>query len=755
MSARHTRRLLVCTSSLALGLSTIALAQENGTQPGTVLERVTVKGQRVATQKGGATDTPLAREVSRETLDNKQITSLSDLGRVAEPGVNFNRTTGAVNIRGLEGNRVLTTIDGIPIPFMNDVTRGLTGGGASGGSDTVNFSALSAVDVMSGADSSRAGGGALGGVLAYRTLEPEDLIGEGRQWGGLAKTTYDSSDKSWQGAAAVAGRVEGTSALFQGSYRRGHETSTKGEVGGYSTTRTEANPSDFDENNLLFKLRQELVGGHTIGLTLERYRKDRDTDMRTLQTVGGNYRPGDYMAQKDNDRDRASIDYKFESESENSPIDSMWASLYFQKLGIMDGYTGVRSTSLTGPIGRENTTDEKAFGLVGAAEKSLDIGGYDHRFTFGFDLATLTSEQYSAGYDACPAKPASGIFTGAATACNNLHTNQADTPKVDGNRIGFYLDDEIALGQSGFRLTPGVRFDWVSYEPQMTAAFARNASKPSLPGSFEDTAISPKLRLAYDLAPDAELFAQWAMGFRAPTTGELYSRFGATGTYLRLGNADLESETSNGFELGGKFGDDRLGGRISLFYNRYKNFIDTRSLSAGEAASMGYSLSDYRQGGITQYRNISEAEIYGLELSGQKVFDNGFRVGASLAALGSKDLDNNTFIRSVAPVKAVATFGYDTASWGAGVDLIGVAASKEDDGRGGTYFPTSGYGLVDLTAWWEPEQVKGLRINAGIYNVFDKTYYDYASVRSNTNAQAREFSSEPGRSFKISLTQRF
>ncbi|KQZ48784.1 cation transporter [Rhizobium sp. Root149] len=754
MLTRSAHHLLACTSVITVSLMTAAFAQDIPAAE-TVLDRVSVKGDRRVVPKGSATDTPLTSEVKRDALDARQITSLSDLGRVAEPGVNFNRTTGAVNIRGLEGSRVLTTIDGIPLPYLSDVTRGLTGGGASGGSDTVNFSALSAVDVMKGADSSRAGGGALGGVLAYRTLEPEDLIGEGRNWGGLAKTTYDSSDKSWQGAAAIAGRMGGTSALFQGSYRKGHETKTTGNVDDYGATRTQANPSDFSENNLLFKLRQEMSDGHTIGLTLERYRKDRDTDMRTLQAVNGNYRPGNYDAQKDNDRDRASIDYKFESESDDSFVDTAWASLYYQKLGIMDGYRGYRSTSIIGAIGRENTTDQKEFGLIGAAQKSLDLGGFEHRFTFGFDLARLTSEQYSAGYDACPAKPASGVYTGAATACNNLHTNQADTPKVDGHRIGFYIDDEIVLGQSGFRLTPGVRFDWVSYEPQMTAAFARNASKPSLPGSFDDTAISPKLRLSYDLAPATELYAQWAMGFRAPTAGELYSRFGASGTYLRLGNASLESETSQGFELGANLGDDRLGGRLSLFYNRYQNFIDSRSLTAAEASALGYSLSDYRQGGITQYRNISDAEIYGLEMSGQKKFDNGFRIGASLAALGSKDLDNNTFIRSVAPMKAVASLGYDTTTWGVGVDLIGVGASRDDDGKGGTYFPTNGYGLVDLTAWWEPEQTKGLRINAGVYNVFDKTYYDYASVRSNANTQAREFYSEPGRSFKISLTQRF
>lgn len=754
MLHRNHTNLLACTGLVLLFLSSGAGAQEQQTSAAaeaTVLPRITVKGQRVAAPKGSATDTPLTTETTRDELDRKQITSIEDLGRVAEPGVNFNRSTGAVNIRGLEGSRVLTTIDGIPLPYLSDATRS-----ASGGVDTVNFSSLSAVDVMRGADSSRAGGGSLGGVLAYRTLEPEDLIGEGKDWGGIAKATYDSADKSWRGAVAVAKKIDHTSVLFQGSYAKGNERQTNGSIGGYGTTRTEANPSDFDENNLLFKLRQELAGGHTIGITLERYRKDRDTDLMTNQTLTGNYRPGGYNTQKDSDRDRVSIDYRFESEDKDSFIDTMWASLYYQKTRTLDGYTGYRSTSVIGPIGRENTTDEKDFGLIGAAQKSVEIGGYNHLFTFGFDLATLTSEQYSSGYDRCGAKPASGVYAGALAACNNLHTNQADTPKVDGNRIGFYLDDEISIGDTGLRVTPGLRFDWVRYEPQMTDAFSRNASKPSLPGSFEDTAVSPKVRLAYDLAPNVELFGQWAMGFRAPTTGELYSRFGASGTYLRMGNPDLDSETSNGFELGANLGDESFGGRVNLFYNRYKNFIDTRSLTAAEASAMGLNLNDYRQGGITSYQNISRAEIYGVEVSAHKVFDNGVRIGTGLSAMKGNDLSNDTFLRSVAPMKAVASLGYDTETWGVGVDVIGVAASRNDDGKGGTYFKTPGYGVVDLTAWWEPEQVKGLRINAGVYNVFDRTYYDYSSVRTNSpTAQAREFYSEPGRTFKISLTQRF
>ncbi|MBP2548816.1 hemoglobin/transferrin/lactoferrin receptor protein [Neorhizobium galegae] len=729
-----------------------AVSQQSAASDTTVLPKVSIKGERLtAAAKGSATDSPLTTETTRAELDKKQITNLEDLGRVAEPGVTFNRSTGAVNIRGLEGNRVLSTIDGIPIPYFNDPTRS-----ATGGVDTFSFSSLSAVDVMRGADSSRAGAGALGGVIAYRTLEPGDLIGEGRDWGVLLKSTYDSADKSWEGSAAVAKKIGNTSMLFQGSYRKGHERETNGTTGGYGATRTEANPSDFDQHNFLVKLRQELEGGHTIGITAERYRKDRDTDMMSTQTPTGNYRPGGYTNNKENERDRVSLDYKFDSESDDSIIDNAWASLYWMRTRTMDGYTGYRSNSVVGPIGRANSNEESTFGLIGALQRQVDLGATNHLFTFGFDLATSTIEQYSAGYDNCPAPLSNGSYPSGYSACANLHTNQADTPKVDSNRIGLYLDDEISIGDSGVKLTPGVRFDWVKHDPKMTDAFASNASNPALPDGFQDSGLSPKVRLAYDLAPQVELYGQWAMGFRAPSAGELYSSFGGPGTYLRRGNPDLETETSHGFEAGANLGDQDFGGRISLFYNRYKNFIDTRSLSAAEASALGLSLSDYPQGGISQYVNVARAEIYGVELSAHKTFDNGFRIGGGLAASTGKNLDTSKNLASVAPMKVVASLGYDTEIWGVGVDVTGVAGSH-DNGKVDqtTYSRAAGYGLVDLTAWWEPEQVKGLRINAGVYNLFDRTYYDYTTIRATSGATNNAFYSEPGRSFKISLTQRF
>jgi hemoglobin/transferrin/lactoferrin receptor protein len=60
---------------------------------------------------------------------------------------------------------------------------------------------------------------------------------------------------------------------------------------------------------------------------------------------------------------------------------------------------------------------------------------------------------------------------------------------------------------------------------------------------------------------------------------------------------------------------------------------------------------------------------------------------------------------------------------------------------------------VNLTGWWEPKQLNGTRLQAGVYNIFDKGYYDAMNVSTVTNISERY--TEAGRYFKLSLTQKF
>lgn len=737
MVAGSFRRTLLAGSALALLISTpMALAQDStsGGSP-TLLDRLILRSGESAK---GVADTPLATETTREELSQSQITSIDDLGRSLEPGVSFNDSNGSVNIRGLDGPRVLTTVDGIQIPYLDDGARG-----ADGGINSFDFNSLDAINVVRGGDSSRGGSGALGGALVVRTLEPEDLIGEGRNTGGYVKTIFDSKDMSIGGFAGVATRMGGTSVLFQGGYRIGNETESNGEVGGYGPTRSQANPSDYDENNLLFKIRQATESGHTFGLTAERYDIANEADLLAAQTPTGNYRPGNWMGSEGTRRERISFDYKYQAPDSDSLFDSANAVVYWQRLGRSSGNDGYRFTSVIGDYTRLSEVTNDSYGLSGFGEKTLDLGGLSHRFTIGGNFATGKTTQYTSGQDSCAVTP--------SYSCNFLHTNQSDMPDVDSTQLGIFLDDEISIGESGFSLTPGIRYDWYDHSPKDTAAYQANPNYGGLPAGQSEGHFSPKLLAKYKVTQELDVFAQWATAFRAPTPSELYLDYGAPGTYLRIGNADMEPETSNGFEIGANYDNGSLRGRATGFYNRYKNFIDTRSLSAAEQAGLGIAPGTYPFG-VTQSVNRANVEIYGAELSLEKQFENGFILHGALAYAHGVDKDSGLRLGSVAPLKTVVGVGYATETWGTNVNWINVGSVP---GNSTASYKASSYSIVDATAWWKPEQLNGLSIQAGVYNLFDETYYDAVSLRDVTMSQPTEYYSEPGRTFKLSITKTF
>lgn len=726
MQARRSRSaLLACTALAVLSLSTGAVAQDaaNGaaaTGESTNLQAVVVKGKRVG-RTGTVSDTPLATQTTAAEIAKKDIDSIQDLGKLTEPGVDFLKSEGGVVIRGLGGPRVTTLVDGIPLPFLSNAARAggpSTTTNANGGGDSFDFSSLSGIDVLRGADSSRAGSGALGGALVVRTLEPEDLIGEGRDWGGVAKLTFDGEDTSFGGSAAVAKRFDNTSVLFQGGYKRGHETRNNGTVDTVGPTRTKANPADFDQNNLLFKVRHEVEGGHTIGLTAERFERDLESDLKTLQgaTTSSSrvWKIGDHWGQDDTQRDRVSLDYRFLSPDADTLIDEAQASLYWQRLVKNAGSVGTRVGTYAGPWMRDNEIEENAIGLTGSATSRFDTGTLSHELTFGGNVAFFGAEQYLAGRDVCVTNPALG-------GCSNLHSNQADMPKIDGSRLGIYVDDRIAFGDSGFALTPGVRFDWYDYNPKLTPEYAVNPGynpATGLPAGSDGSRFSPKLLATYQATSDIELFAQWSMAYRAPTVNELYLNFAnpASG-YAVLGNPNLKPETGQGFEIGANLGDDDFGGRVALFHNRYRNFIDTVR-GPGTATYPIFVDSSF---------NRDRVEISGIEVKAHKAFENGFNVHGAFAYAYGKDTGANEFLRSVAPLKAIVGVGYEQENWGTDLSLVASAGMRDD--KNAKTFDAPGYGVTNLTAWWEPEQTEGLRIQAGIYNLFDKTYYNAVGMK--------------------------
>ena len=449
-----------------------------------------------------------------------------------------------------------------------------------------------------------------------------------------------------------------------------------------------------------------------------------------------------YDGRERRDRDRVSLDYDYEAQSSDAFFSSARATLYWLDLKKEAG-SGGRTTANVA-YGRNNQIENETWGFSGTATKDFEYSGLDHSVRIGLDVGFSRWSQYS--WALCP----------TSTTCPSLN-NQAEVPNVDSQTLGLIIEDKIEIGNTGFALTPGFRFDWFNYDPSSGGGFANNTGLTRF-GDLRDrteAAMSPKILATYDLTPDVELYMQLAVGFRAPTVDELYSRFyNPTGRYAQLGNPDLEPEIGRGIEVGANIDTGDVTGRIALFHTRYQNFIET--------------VTSVDATGFTEfnYTNVAAATISGIEASAVKTFNNGVNLHASLAYAYGRNEETTQRLRSVAPFKAIIgggwsneTFGFDlssTLSAGMLTDHLSTPITNTAD----TTFDAPGYTIVDLTGWWTPEQLPGLRVQAGVYNIFDQEYFNALAVRdvnlsSATASQPRDWYSEPGRTFKVSLTKTF
>ncbi len=735
---------------LACGFGSAATAQEKApANPPTAIQLAPVSVEGTAPPQ---TDETTVR-IEKETLDHHMVQSIQDLGRRVDAGINYSRATNSINLRGLGENRVLTTIDGIRQTWMRD-PRGM-----DGGVNAFAFDSLSSIDIVRGADSSLYGSGALGGVVALRTLDPEELLPGEKLFGMLSKAGYDSADDSWRVNSAVAGRMNDTFVLLQGGFRRGHELDNEGDVGGTGDERTKKNPADYDQYELLFKLNQHFDGGHRVGLTGELFNRDEEEDNKVGQT--GSYRIGDYDTGEEVDRKRVSLSYDFKSPDQRDVLDEANIIAYWQKQTLTNTADAIRDpdgrgfiipgdpffySRPFGPYKRDNELEQTAYGLQGDAAKMLDAGGTTHTLRFGGEVYWQGTTQYSAGEDNCPDVDWTMIPQpfGPQT-CRFLHTNASDMPDVESLAFGIYVEDEIRTADGRFSLTPGVRFDWYEHEPQETSDYTNGPNfDGTMPDGTSDSKLSPKLRATWHAMPELDVFGQWAQAFRAPSATELYQNFGAPGSYARIGNPDLKPETSDGFEIGARLNTADFGGSITGFYNFYKNFIDEVQLAPPGG--------DYPINGVVGWENRAHVEIYGVEASGYWNFAENWRTWASFAWAVGRDTDEDEYVNSVPAMRGIVGVGYATEQWGADASITAAAArDKVSDGG----FKASSYEVVDLTAWWKPAFAEGLLVQAGLFNVLDEKYWNALDVPDNTATIREDYYTEPGRSVRVTLTHQF
>ncbi|WP_122288934.1 TonB-dependent receptor domain-containing protein, partial [Serratia plymuthica] len=367
--------------------------------------------------------------------------------------------------------------------------------------------------------------------------------------------------------------------------------------------------------------------------------------------------------------------------------------------------------------------------------------------------------------------------------------------------LGGFVQDKIQfdLDGHGFAVVPGVRVAHQSTKPQNLTSLTTGSTVltgselETLYGkSNTDTQILPSLSVEYDITPALMTYLQYKRGAQFPNASQLYgswnlgSSYAGTAQYALIGNADLNTETSNNLEWGMK-GDvvDGVTMRTSLFYNTYKNFIAyTRYQRASSPDKFANVPSNIYT--IYQAENRDKAYIYGAEISTRVNFGTWFEQVNGLSAnfaLGynqgksksSYSGDKYVDIDSVAPMKAIVGVAWDdpakrygaavTATFVKGKQATATNRESYNNASGSTltdatteYLRVPGYGLVDMSAYWQV--ARNVKLSGGVYNITDRKYRDYLSSRELTDSTRQDaydnaLAVMPGRTFQLGVNVDF
>ncbi len=701
--------------------------------------------------------------IDSQQIDRNLVQSLQNLFRY-EPGIAVNSDPNrfgatSINIRGLEGNRVLIQVDGVRAP--NLFTFGI-GPFNTSTRNMVDLDQMKRVEVLRGPASTLYGSDALGGVVSYITKDPLDYLNlsAGPAFGSL-KTLYSSANEGWQTTATVAGGSKEVQGMLTYTYFSGHETENFGTNDVIGPSRTSPNPLDTKQNNWLGKLVFTPNANNTFKLAFEQYKDNNDIDILSLNA--STPKTSALYGQDEMKRTRGSVSYDYVDPA-GTWLHAFSAQIYQQRSETDSASQETRSATSATCSGTANGVNTcyipRQFdfqqNLTGgtAQVESLVTWGAPQRILWG---AELYETETSAFRDAT----INNLTTGTSTKTLAGDTFPVrDFPNTTSLQFGAYVQDQISFLDDRLVVTPGLRWDYYRLTVHPDDLYTNNAPPGVLPSDFSDNAWSPKLAVMYRLNQDWNVYGNYAFGFRAPPFDDVNAAFrNPVQSYVLIPNPDLKSETSQGIELGVK-GQANWGKlAVATFYNRYKDFIDSRV--ALDCPSDPQCIPDY----FFTFQSVNRARvtIYGAEAKGEYILSPNWTLAGSIAYAHGEDTDLDVPLNSISPLTGVAGVRYDqvSASWGqfgGALNVTAVARKSQSDIAPSTVptFATPGFATVDLTAYWVFN--KYARIAAGVFNIFDKKYWNWSDVNTGvvpgTGAYLDRYT-QPGTNASVSLALSF
>ena len=300
-------------------------------------------------------------------------------------------------------------------------------------------------------------------------------------------------------------------------------------------------------------------------------------------------------------------------------------------------------------------------------------------------------------------------------------------PDVFVNNFGMFTEYALPLSEQ-ISLTAGLRGDltWIEAEKNNTPA--------STSSSTDFGGISANLQLTYKPVKEVELFLGLGRGVRTPDPEELYIDVPAMAPAVTWrGNPGLDQTVNHEADLGVKYTGDRFYVSTSVFYSDLSDYVNF------------YQASNT----LKSYQNI-DASMWGAELGSQVSLPLDLYLRGALSYTEGTNKDGDRPLSEIPPLKGMVALRYDNGVFFA--ELAENMARRQD--RVDTSLneqPTAGWATTDLKAGYN---YKALSVYAGIYNLFNKQYYNSLSYLRDPFTSGVKVP-ENGRNFYITVACKF
>ncbi|WP_107945573.1 TonB-dependent receptor domain-containing protein [Campylobacter concisus] len=558
---------------------------------------------------------------------------------------------------------------------------------------------IKAIDVEVGSRSVVNGSGALGGSVAFKTVDAKDLLESGEKIGAKIKTGYASNNSEFsQGLMLFTAPVEGLdfiAAINHKGYDYG-KSGNKRKIGG-----------DGNDLSYLLKLGYSFLDAHRISISREHNEFKGMYPMRA--EFGSWYSDSNAVDNRKYERDTTTLKYEYKP----SDLLNLEVTVY----------------------NTEHKKDDPVLKILG-----VKTNGINAKAKSIVETGTLTQ-----------------TFRYGAEFYQSKNFNKPDNhypEKV--NNYSIYAED--ALNFSSLTVTPGIRYT----HHELKSYDGRAGNVKSYTYKFNE--FTPALALDYEIIKGLNAFASYARVFRGPDVMESMMASGSSrGRALNwAANKDLKATTGNSYETGLKYhGDISEASSYSLsakyFMTKYKNLIVDNNAAGG---GVNQTLVRINAGGadISGVELLARLNLDALSLAAsythQKVKykdrvakPNGSYYTSNI--IGYRDQgDKYTFNAEYAFSRIDTLIGYNLIYF---ASKNTVSASNDKSAK----IPS--YAVSDIYATYAPSsgKFKGLEINAGIYNLFNKAYASQSQRTADYTGNPDYVDWEPGRNFKVNVSYKF